>query len=71
MIDKIPRQYELKARIAPGLVVALPALVEVIYMVPVLSNVPSLPQTTFLPACRRFKALKSQTQQSSESTLVQ
>ena len=51
MIGKFLEEYELKARIAPGLIVALPALFEAVYMVPVLSNVPSLPQTTFLPAC--------------------
>jgi len=38
MIDKFLDEYELKARIAPGLIVALPALVDVIYMVPVLGS---------------------------------
>lgn len=60
MIDKFPDEYEV--RIAPGLIVALPALIEVIYMLPLLSNVPSLPQTTFLPArpgSRRQKAKRN------------
>lgn len=51
MIGKFLEEYELKARIAPGLIVVLPALVDVIYMAPVLSNVPALPKTMFLPAC--------------------
>jgi hypothetical protein len=40
MIDKFLDEYDLKARIAPGLIVALPALVDVIYMVPVIGSVP-------------------------------
>jgi hypothetical protein len=40
MIEKFIDEYELKARIAPGLIVALPALVDLIYLVPVLGNWP-------------------------------
>jgi len=40
MIEKFIDEYELKARIAPGLIVALPALVDLIYMVPALGNLP-------------------------------
>ncbi|MGA2481564.1 MAG: hypothetical protein ABSF92_00420 [Candidatus Acidiferrales bacterium] len=40
MMDKFLDEYELKARIAPGLIVALPALVDVIYVMPALSSLP-------------------------------
>lgn len=40
MIEKFIDEYELKARIAPGLIVVLPALVDLIYLVPVLGNWP-------------------------------
>jgi len=40
MSDKFLDEYELKARIAPGLIVALPALVDAGYAVPVLSSLP-------------------------------
>jgi hypothetical protein len=40
MIEKFIDEYEVKARIAPGLIVALPAVVDVVYMVPVLGNLP-------------------------------
>ncbi|SRR6266852_1000307 len=40
MIDKFLDEYELKARIAPGLIVALPALVDAGYAVPILGSLP-------------------------------
>jgi hypothetical protein len=40
MIDKFLDEYELKARIAPGLIVALPLLVDAIYFAPILSTLP-------------------------------
>jgi hypothetical protein len=42
MIEKFIDEYELKARIAPGLIVALPALVDAIHVMPSLSNWPIL-----------------------------
>jgi hypothetical protein len=40
MIEKYLDEYELKARIAPGLIVALPILVDAIYTAPILSSWP-------------------------------
>lgn len=40
MIDEFLDEYELKARIAPGLIVALPLLVDAIYFAPILSTLP-------------------------------
>ena len=40
MIEKFIDEYEVKARLAPGLIVALPALVDAIHVVPSLSNWP-------------------------------
>jgi hypothetical protein len=40
MIEKFIDEYEVKARLAPGLIVSLPALVDAIHVVPSLSNWP-------------------------------
>jgi hypothetical protein len=40
MIEKYLDEYELKARIAPGLIVALPVLVDATYAAPILSSWP-------------------------------
>ncbi len=40
MIEKILDDYELKARIAPGLILALPILVDAVYAAPILSSWP-------------------------------
>lgn len=40
MIEKFLDPYELKARIAPGLIIVLPVLVDVIYAAPILSSWP-------------------------------
>jgi hypothetical protein len=40
MIDKFLDPYEIKARIAPGLILSVAALVDLIFAVPVLSNIP-------------------------------
>lgn len=40
MIEKILDDYDLKARVAPGLIVALPVLVDTVYAAPILSSWP-------------------------------
>jgi hypothetical protein len=40
MIEKLLDDYELKARVAPGLILALPVLVDAVYAAPVLSTWP-------------------------------
>jgi len=40
MIEKFIDEYEVKARLAPGVIVALPALIDAIYLVPALSSWP-------------------------------
>ena len=42
MIEKVLDEYELKARVAPGLIVALPVLVDSVYAAPILSSWPIL-----------------------------
>jgi len=40
MIEKLLDEYELKARVAPGLIVALPVLVDAVYAAPILASWP-------------------------------
>src|SRR5689334_22628991 len=40
MIEKFLDPYELKARIAPGLILSVAVLVDVVYTAPLLSNIP-------------------------------
>lgn len=46
MIEKFLDPYEMKARIAPGLILSVAVLVDVIFTVPVLSNVPIFAATS-------------------------
>ena len=41
MIEKFIDEYELKARLAPGLIVALPGFVDLIYLIPALGSWPA------------------------------
>lgn len=40
MIEKFLDPYEIKARIAPGLILSIAVLVDVVYTAPLLSNLP-------------------------------
>jgi hypothetical protein len=46
MIEKFLDPYELKARIAPGLIVVLPVLVTAVYFAPILSSWPIFAATS-------------------------